>query len=125
MPAAKSPLSSFAAAIASEKRPGTSHKHAGLFQSQAAVDREVAQARARAAKQTANTNFEEANLELGTGEAEFVEICLDEEVALDEQEKAEKKWMQERAEWDAARRSMSPFPRNPFSYRPRGPMYGR
>ena len=65
--------------------------------------------------------------DLGFGKAEgrsaFVEICLDQDLALEEQKKADRKRMEEVASWDAARRAMSPFPK-PYPIPPVPPSTG-
>lgn len=62
----------------------------------------------------------------GEGPSDMVEICLDEEVALDEQERLERRSREQREGWDAARRSLSPFPKPaPPMAHPRPPKAGR
>jgi hypothetical protein len=55
---------------------------------------------------------------------EFVEVCLDEDLALEEHRKAERRRMEEVESWDAARRNMSPFPSTSFVLKPppQGPL---
>lgn len=111
----REPMDSFEAAAASKANLASSHKFPKFFNSHA--EREAARARAQGGNTDAFSGEPgECGLVGGKGPNHaFVEVCLDEDVALEEQEKAERRRMEEMAGWDTPRRSMSPFPTNPFA----------
>ncbi|KAF7514307.1 hypothetical protein GJ744_000077 [Endocarpon pusillum] len=113
----KSPFDSIKAAM--KARDGqTSSTHFPTFTSTHA-ERQAARERARSGYPgtfCTNTNPDAVAHGFGGSDEPFelVKICLDEGVALEEEEKAERRWQEEKATWDAPRRSMSPYPPNPF-----------
>ncbi|ERF68343.1 hypothetical protein EPUS_06758 [Endocarpon pusillum Z07020] len=116
-PKRKSPFNSIKAAMKARGDP-TSSDHFPMFTSTYA-ERQAARERARSGyPDTFCTNTAPDAVECGFGGSkdpfDMVEICLAEDVALEEEEKAERRRQEERATWDAPRRSMSPYPTNPF-----------
>ncbi len=93
------PFSAFKAA-ASSKTPSASFKRfPNPFNARDREGREAERGRAQAERKAAEID------------QESVDICLDEDLALEEQERLEIR--QEVAQWDAARKSLSPFPKPP------------
>jgi hypothetical protein len=108
---------SFKAAMASRSNGSISKKLPNFFSSP--VKREASRGRVGGGNDDA---FSHDMAERGWAEnarnGEFVEVCLDEDVALEEHVKAERRRMEEVASWDAFRRNMSPFPSTSFSLKP-------
>lgn len=113
----KSPFDSIKAAMKA-RGDQTSSKPFPIFTSTHA-ERQAARERARSGDpETSCTSTDPDAMERGLGGSkehfDMVEVCLAEDVALEEEEKAERRRQEERATWDAPRRSMSPYPMNPF-----------
>jgi hypothetical protein len=112
----KSRFSSLEAAVGSTAGTGASHKITEFFGSKSNGTRQTNREKAKGDPNTAafssDLNFTDAELGLSNGQpSEFVEVCLGEDVALEEEEKADQKRLTLMPGWDTLRRSMSPFPK--------------
>jgi hypothetical protein len=104
--AARKTFDSFKAAVASKSNVSASKRIPNFFFSSAKGDDPF------------SPDMAERGLARKGSNDEFVEVCLDENVALEEQTKAENRRREEVASWDAARAKMSPFPSTYFALRP-------
>ena len=116
-PKRKFPFDSIKAAMKA-RGDQTSSNQFPMFTSTYA-ERQAARERARSGyPETFCTSTDPDDMEHGFGGSkepfDMFEVCLDEDVALEEEEKAERRRQEEKATWDAPRRSISPYPTNPF-----------
>jgi len=121
---ARKTFDSFKAAVASKANGSISKKLPNFFSSP--VKRVISTERLRSGSDDAFCHdMAERGLAENGSDGEFVEVCLAEDLALEEHIKAERRRMEEVASWDAARRNMSPFPSTSSVLKPspRGPFY--
>lgn len=112
----KSKLSSFIAALAAKTHIRHSDKFPLFHNSRAERLRQAARAQAqadrKAAEIEADPNFDaQFGWGHGKGSSDLIEVCLDEDVALEELDKEEeRRHTQDAMVLDAARKKLSPFP---------------
>jgi hypothetical protein len=107
---------SFRDAVAAKAPIVASSKFPVLFGDRGVREAKRAQAQAErnAADRTADVDLDdEFGLGKGKQPSEFVEVCLDEFVALEEQEKAQRRQTEGTTAWSSKKIPMSPFPKMP------------